>query len=433
MTEVDVVVIGGGPAGYGAAIGAAHEGVSVQVVERHPVLGGMGTAGLVNNFCAAHYDGERFIIGGVFGHLRERLIERRAIFSNRHMEAFNPEIYADEMAAQCTSAGVKLSLGTTIQDVRFSDKATEFSFTDGSALRARTVVDATGDAAIAVRGGVPTRMGRASDEAVMPLTFCYSLGPVDLEKTFRERPEFQHRDPVTGVSYLWITGCLEKEVAQAREEKLISIQRDHVACVMSVPGNETEVTVNFGRVFVKDPTDPVQLAAAEKIGRQQVEEGVAFFRKYVPGCENVQLIQLARQIGVRQSRQIEGLYTLTQDDVLGYRQFDDVITQCHYEIDIHQPDSEKTTMFRLAKGLHYDIPWRCLIPRSGAANLVVAGRAISATTEAMSSFRVSPSVMALGEAAGATAALAAKQGTPVRDVSPSRVQESLLRHGAILV
>lgn len=432
MTEVDVIVIGGGPAGFGAAMGAASQGASVYLVERHPVLGGMGTAGLVNNFCGAHYDGERFIIGGVFGRLREGLIERRALFANRHMEAFNPDAYAEEMKESCVRVGVNLALGSNVTEMRFGENATEFTLDANRRLRARTVVDATGDAILALKGGVPSRMGRSQDGAVMPLTFCYSLGPVDLEKAFQARPEFHYQDPISGVSYLWITGCLEEEVLEARREKLISIQREHVACVMSIPKRETEVTVNFGRVFIKDPTDPAQLAEAEKVGRQQVDEGITFFRKYVPGFENVKLMELARQIGVRQSRQIEGLYTLTQEDVLGYRQFDDVIAQCHYPIDIHEPNSSATTFVRLAKGCHYDIPLRCLIPKSGPSNLIVAGRAISATPEAMSSFRVSPSVMAIGEAAGVTAALAVKRRCAMASVPSREVQQSLLRHGAIL-
>ena len=120
-------------------------------------------------------------------------------------------------------------------------------------------------------------------------------------------------------------------------------------------------------------------------------------------------------------------------DVLSGRQFDDVIAQCCYPIDIHEPGKDTTIMKRLPRGTHYDIPWRCLIPRSGPNNLIVAGRSISATSDAMSSFRVSPSVMAIGEAAGVTAARAVECHCAIRDVNPADAQRRLNATGAILM
>jgi hypothetical protein len=202
--------------------------------------------------------------------------------------------------------------------------------------------------------------------------------------------------------------------------------------VDGVAGQPWNLSVNFGRVFVQDPTDSAQLAQAEAEGRRQVEDGIAFFRKYVPGCKDVKLIELARQIGVRESRQIRGRYLLTVDDLLACRQFDDVIAQCCYAIDIHDPGRDTTTMRTFAPGTHYDIPLRCLIPAAGPENLIVAGRCISATHEAMSSFRVSPSVMAIGEAAGVTAALACAVSGAVAAVPAGEVQARLRATGGIL-
>jgi hypothetical protein len=202
---------------------------------------------------------------------------------------------------------------------------------------------------------------------------------------------------------------------------------------MSVPLQPNVVSVNFGRVNIKDPTDADQLAAAQVEGRRQVDEGVRFFRKYFPGFENVEVRQLALQIGVRQSRQLVGTYTLTRDDVIGCRQFDDVIAQSCYPIDIHEPFSDKTTLIFLTPGTHYDIPLRCLIPAQGPGNVLVAGRAISATHEAMSSLRVSACAMALGEAAGVTAVLAADKRCAAAQIQASDVQNELLCHGGILV
>jgi hypothetical protein len=199
-----------------------------------------------------------------------------------------------------------------------------------------------------------------------------------------------------------------------------------------MPGHPGHATVNFGRVFIADPTDPVQLEHASAVGRQQIEEGLAFFRKYIPGCADIVLVRTARQIGVRESRHIIGLHVLSGEEALACTQFPDAIAQCCYPIDIHCPDSDATVMRGFEAGTHYDIPWRCLIPVSGPASLVVAGRSISATHEAASYFRVSPSVMAIGEAAGVTDGLAARLGCSVADVGAASVQEVLRAHDGIL-
>ncbi|MEI6032932.1 MAG: FAD-dependent oxidoreductase [Verrucomicrobiae bacterium] len=430
----DVVVIGGGPSGFGAAVGAALEGARVLLIERHAILGGMGTVGLVNNFCGAHHDGRRAIIGGVFEKLRARLKARQAIYTDfcqEHMEPYDPLVYSEEMGALLEEVGVVPLLGSDVKRSSFSDGLSEVELSNGNIVRSKAVVDATGDATIAVNAGVSARVGRPQDGAVMPLTLCYLMGPVDLERAFAAHPELRRVNPATGDVFLWING-MQSTVLAARTNGDLTIPRDNVACVFSVPGRPDFVTVNFGRVFVSDPTDPVQLAEGEQVGRRQVDEGIRFFQKYVAGFEKAELVELARQIGVRQTRQIQGLYTLTLQDILDRRQFDDVIAQCHYPVDIHEPDSDKTTFHWIPVGEHYDIPLRCLIPKQGPKNLIVAGRCISASHEAMASFRVSPSVMAIGEAAGTAAALAAANGCNIPGLDYHEVQAAILRHKGIL-
>jgi hypothetical protein len=433
----DVIVIGGGPSGFAAAVAAARTGQRAALVDRYPTMGGMGTAALVNNFCGAQYDGKRYIIGGIFGELRQRLIRRKAIYWLGAFEPYNPEVYSEEMIAMSKRAGVHLFLGSSIENVELpSSTQVRVKLSDNRLLTGKTIVDATGDAIIANRVGAKSNFGRPSDNAVMPLTMCYIIGPVNVGKIQSEWPEALHIDGNTGEKVVFFGGHnkqVDAWLKQARNAGEISIQRDHVAAVMAVPLTENQISVNFGRVNVKDPSDPAQLAAAEVEGRKQVDEGIRFFRKYLPGLENVELKQMARQIGVRQSRQIQGLYTINREDVLECRQFPDVIAQSHYPIDIHEPYSDKTTLIFLKEGEHYDIPLRCLIPAEGPENIIISGRAISATHEAMSSLRVSACAMAIGEAAGTTAAIAARDSVPMRDVPVVLVQDELLEHGAILV
>jgi glycine/D-amino acid oxidase-like deaminating enzyme len=434
-TAIDVAILGGGPAGIAAAIAAARMNRRVRLIEKHPFLGGMGTAALVSNFCNAHWDSRRFIIGGIFGELRRLLIESDSLHVTGGLEPYDPASLIRHVNTLCLDAGVEVQCDTTLRSVQFTPgRPACVTLDDGSAFHASTVVDATGDAMVAHAAGVPGTFGRASDQQVMPLTWCYILGPIDLDHLQREMPEAFHQDQRTGRQFVYL-GYQQRArdwVAQAREAGELTIPRDRIAVAFGLPGRPDHVAVNFGRVFIKDPTDPTQLAQASRQGREQVDQGVRFFQKYIPGFDKAALVELARQIGVRQSRQIIGRYTLTAQDVLACTQFDDVIAQCCYSIDIHEPDSDKTTLRGVPKGAHYDIPWRCLVPEKGPANLVVAGRSISATAQAMSSLRVTPSVMAIGEAAGVGAALASAKDGDIHSIPHRAIQQRLRDTGGIL-
>lgn len=435
----DVLVIGGGPAGVGAAVAAGRAlgpGGRVALVERHPVLGGMGTAGLVNIFCNAHFDGQRLILAGVFGELRERLRARGALFApmKKYLgEPYAPAAASEVMIDLCREAGVTLHLGRAITAITGGNTtALRLALDDGSVLVGERWVDATGDAVVAHAVGVPSTFGRDEDAAVMPLTYCFLAGPIHLDEAFAASPTSRRHDERTGIDYYYSDGLVTRKIAEAKAAGDWTVARD-TGAIFSVPGDLTTVSANINRVFIDDPTDPAQLAAADAEGRRQVEEGVRFMRKYLPGFQDVRLIELARQIGVRESRQIQGLYRLTLDDVLGLRQFDDVIAQCCYGIDDHKPKVNAHEMDKLfADGTHYDIPWRCLVPASGTARGVVAGRSISADRRAMASFRVQPSCMAIGEAAGITAALSARDGRAPAETDYAEVRRHLLANGAIL-
>jgi hypothetical protein len=157
----------------------------------------------------------------------------------------------------------------------------------------------------------------------------------------------------------------------------------------------------------------------------------AFLCRYVPGFESAYIAQSGVHTGVRETRRIVGDYRLTADDVLAARKFEDVVARGAYPVDIHNPKGSGTVLKRLPEGEAYDMPLRCLLPR-GVDNLLVAGRCLSGSHEAHSSYRVMPIVMATGQAAGVAAALAVRHGVPPRGAPVAEIQDELIRQGANL-
>jgi hypothetical protein len=216
-------------------------------------------------------------------------------------------------------------------------------------------------------------------------------------------------------------------IARAAEAGELGLPREDVL-FFGTP-HEREVSVNSTRVTGVLGTSVWDLTYAEWESRQQFRALVAFFEKYVPGFENAYAVQTGVNVGVRETRRIMGEYRLTAEDLLSARRFDDVIARGAYPIDIHNPAGKGTVLKRMPLGQAYDIPLRCLIPER-VDRLLVAGRCISGSHEAHSSYRVMPISMATGQAAGVCAALAARSGRMPRAVPSAEVQEELVRQGA---
>jgi hypothetical protein len=263
----------------------------------------------------------------------------------------------------------------------------------------------------------------------------FRLSHVDLAQTaayVREHPEQmrsslapEQRDAhaltaVAGLYDLWNA---------ARERGDVSVPRELVSFFISPYPDE--VTVNMTRVTEIDPLDPFDLTRAEIESRAQAMELLAFFRRDVPGFANARIAATAAQIGIRESRRIVGVYTLTADDVLSARSFDDAVARSAYPIDIHNPSGAGTTTHRLPAGASYEIPYRCLVPEK-VDRLLVAGRCISTTHEAHASTRLTPTVMTLGQAAGTAAALCVEQRIQPRDIDAGELRAALVRDGVDL-
>jgi hypothetical protein len=226
-----------------------------------------------------------------------------------------------------------------------------------------------------------------------------------------------------GVHGLWAL------VRRATEAGELDLPREDM--LFFATPHEREVSVNSTRVTRVLGADVWDLSYAEWCSRRQMRQIAAFLRRYVPGFEDSYVVQSGVQIGVRETRRVLGDYQLDADDVLGARKFDDAIARGAYPVDIHNPKGSGTLLKRLPPGEAYDIPLRCLLPKN-TERLIVAGRCISGTHEAHSSYRVMPIVMGTGQAAGVCAALAARKDAPVRAIPADEVQRELLRQGASL-
>lgn len=448
----DLVVVGGGTAGVMAAVAGARMGLKVALVERYGFLGGTLTGAMVGPIQSFHA-GETQVVKGLAQEVVDRL--QAAGASPGHVPdpidycssitPFDYEGLKRVLQEMCVEAGVDLWLHTIFLDAAVDGgrlRHIRVWQKDGvRELAARFFIDASGDGDLAAAAGVPFQVGRDEDSLPQPMTMIFSVGGVDWDQVFdyfREHPEeLQHPVAIHGqidperLRALPFRGfsAFPTLLAQAREEGAFSIPRQRLLVFESLrPG---EAVVNTTRVQGLSSLKGPDLARAEVEGRRQVWELVDFLRQRVPGFQKVYVIAVAPQIGVRESRRVEGEVQVTQEDVLAGRHFPDAIAYGAYPIDIHDPATAKNKTRRLPDGEYYSIPYRALVPKN-RENLLVAGRCISATHEALAALRLSPFTMAMGHAAGVAAALALREGWAAREVDVEQLRGTLGEQGAFL-
>ena len=449
LMENDVLVAGGGPAGVCAAIAAARNGASVLLVERGNCLGGMATRGLVGPFMTC-YDksGTTQIIRGLFGEIVERLVARggaihpREVFGGTaftswikvghdHCTPFEPEALKLLLDEMCAEAGVKVlfhaDFAEPLMDGDRIFGARLFTKAGMREVRAKIVIDATGDADVAFRAGAPTEFGDEASGRIQPASMFFRIGNCDLaaitDDIEAHKNDFYRKDGVNYRSLHW-------RVAEARAAGDWTLDRVSIGLFRGV--KEDEWSINTSRIMGVDSTDPESWSAAEAEGRRQVDEIFRFFRKYVPGCANARLLCSGSTVGIRESRRIVGEYRLTAEDCIEGRVPPDSVFVASNSVDVHGrfgPMSNEYVPIR--NGNWYGVPYRCLLPRK-IENLLVAGRCLSADSEAAGAVRVMPPCMAMGQAAGVAAALAASRGVSPREVDPDAIRRELARRGVVL-
>lgn len=446
--EFDVVICGGGVSGCTAAIAAARSGASVLVIEQNGYLGGSLTACGVGPMMTFHA-GEKQVIRGIMQELVDALKARgwssgHVADTKQYTSTITPfsaeglKLILDEKLRQ---AGCEVLFHTFLGHVNVEDGAI-CSITvcnkDGlHELSGRVFVDATGDGDLAAWSGETMTKGRPEDGAAQPMTMNVKYCGVDTERLksyvlahperfFRLAPHmelFQVTGPVDLEGF-------DEEFKQAKQEGRLSISRENI--LMFGTGRDGEYILNTTRIVEHDATDAVSLSEAEYLGRKQCAELDAFVHETVPGFERAMVEFTGPSVGVRGSRQLVGRYTLTAEDILEYKSFPDRIAHSSYPIDIHNPKGEGTaSQFVSRPGSYYSLPYAIMVGQK-TKNLLVTGRCVSATFEAQAAIRTTPTVGAMGQAAGIAAAMAAKERTDIADVDIARLQQTLVQQGAYL-
>ncbi|HJN17708.1 MAG TPA: FAD-dependent oxidoreductase, partial [Armatimonadota bacterium] len=367
-------------------------------------LGGMGTAGGVNVFMSYTH------IGGVFREVLARLSE----IGGRRGAQFEPEalkIVLDEMVLE---SGVKLLLHTKGIGVETTDapapagsvQRTGWERITGVVInnksgtqlvKAKLYIDATGDGDLAYYAGAEYKIGREEDGQTQPMTMMFRLGGCEW----------------TGINPM-----------------SIDAMKDIHMTVYDLP-NEGEVLVNMTRLTGLSGVSGEDMTQAELRGRQEVREAVEILRNNMPGMSEAFLISTPAQIGVRETRRIIGATVVSEEDLVTARHFPDVMARSTYGIDIHNPTGTGARMVKMKAP--YEVPYRSMIPK-GLTNLIVTGRCISTTHEALSAIRVQPTMYGVGEGSGTAAAVCIAHGVGPWDMGPyvKELQTRLIKQGADL-
>ena len=442
--EFNVVVIGGGPAGLAASASAARHGAKVLLVERYGFLGGMGTAGGVTNFAGLYgrKNGEmRQVVHGVVDELLARIEALGGLNAPqdglqgrirvRSYDISSLKCAADQMLV---GSGVQILFYAWAAEVLMQGERIQALIVETKsgrmAIRACKFIDCSGDFDVAHFAGVPYEVGDGQGSGLYPTTM-FRVGHVDADKALKAVGEFKAINTLMAQAQLDKPGHYRfpREGAILRPQKNATEWRANVTQIASAQGH------------AMDATNAQQLSYGELEGRRQITAYFQFLRHEVPGFASASIVDIAAQIGIRETRRILGQYVLTGEDILSASRFDDAIginawpMELHTagKIEWHFPRNLEATAGRResTEGRVYnDLPWRMLMP-ANVDNLLVAGRCASMTHEGQSAARVSGACFAMGQAAGTAAAMVSQSQT-LADIDVKALQVTLKRDGAYL-
>lgn len=415
MKTYDLIVAGGGLTGVAAAVSAAREGYSVLLAEKDGCLGGAMSNSFIYPFMRFHCsppEGERFpLSAGIF----TEMMERHQAIGGVSERGWQPEIFKIMLDDMVMEAGVDVLFHALLIDVITDGrriKAVRLAMKDGlSDVSASFFIDATGDGDLMAFAGCDYQLGRESDGLCQPMTTCFRVSGVDVDRHIAD------------------IAFLQQRYKEYREEGKIKNPRENILGFCGV--GKGVIHFNTTRVVKHNPVDPLELSRAEMEARRQVLEMYNFLCDNSEAYRDAALVAIAQQIGVRESRKLKGVHVLTAEELINRTEFEDTIALGNYDIDIHNPEGTGTYIHWFPAEEFYRIPYRCLLPKE-FDNLLVAGRCLSATHEAHSAVRIMPICATLGQAAGTAAAQAMGTGRTAHTIDIAVLQEKLKENGAAI-
>ncbi len=409
----DVIVAGSGPSGIAAAVSAARLGASVLLIEAQGSVGGISTTGMMSHFTGT-------CDSKIYREILKRASEKNLCYERgTSTVTIDSELLKNTYYEMISENKIDLLLYTFCCGVEMENDRVCGVIVQNKSGRtsyfADAIIDCTGDGDIAYYAGAEYFKGREGDGLMQPATLMFKVGGVDYDRAV-------------------FPGSFETKVQtergelQAMAKELLPSPAGHVLLYKStLPG---VVTCNMTNCIGIDGTSAEDLTRAELTCHSQMEPIVAFLREYVPGYENCYIVGSASLIGVRETRHFKGIYMINEQDISDARQFDDaVVYGAYFNFDVHNITGsglDKTGVqakFKQRSG--YTIPYGCLVPEK-IDGLLLSGRNISGTHMAHSNFRAMPICVGIGEACGVAAAISARSGCKLRDVSPAEVQKHIL-------
>ncbi len=438
--DYDVLVIGGGVTGVAAATAAARTGAKAALIEIRPFVGGNATTGLcLHNYITKN---GRQVVFGLAQEIVDRLMELGGAVGHVPFHGFvhsvtpvDGELFRRVATEILDEAGVTVLYGANVVGVEAEEghvNGVRCAVKGGlRTIRASTYVDSSGDADVAVFAGANSWKGDRKTGKMQPISMllrCYGTDNRRIaeemavsEPAMATRPD--HPEPFPA----YFNGSFSKWNDVIRERGIFP-NEDHKVFFNTVWPNH--INVNTSAVFGLDGTDPLSLSHATVELTRQVARTGQFLKEYVPGFRDAYFVP-AIFPGVRETRHIEGLYEISDDDVNSGRKFEDTIGQVCFPVDIHDPDTGQATFYQIGDDGAFDIPYRSLVPE-GLENVLVAGRCISVTSYAHGATRNQAPCLVMGEASGVATALAAQRGVGMPELDVDLLQDTLEERGVFL-